>query len=58
LLTHSRKNNDVGVLLFGSKELVNLLANFSLRDLAILSLVLPTSLQSHNSPQTILTLRF
>jgi len=51
LLSHSRKNNDIGVLLLGGEKLVNLLANLSVRDLNI---ILGLTIISHQREETII----
>jgi len=51
LLTHSRENNNVGVLLIGGEKLVNLFANFSIGNLDI---VLSLTIIGHQRKETII----
>jgi len=51
LLTHSRKNNDIGVLLFSSEKLIDLLTNLTLRDLNI---ILSLTIISHQGEEAVI----
>jgi len=50
LLTHSCKNNDVGVLFFIGEKFVNLVTNFSIRNLDI---ILSLTIVSHQGKEAI-----
>jgi len=51
LLTHSREDNNVGILLISGEELINLLANFSIRNLNI---VLGLTIIGHQGEESII----
>jgi len=51
LLTHSSKNDDIGILLLGGEKLVDLLANLSIGDLDI---ILGLAIISHQGEEAII----